>query len=193
MRNCSSKRARGPMAAAEAYLAEPSELAVFLKLPADDPRLLAALRAATRRFRGAVRHPVSLVTEDTVFLDGSGRPTLHLPAAPLVHLHEVAIDGEVLTGVKAKRRSGVLLHPSGCWPDWAEITVVYDHGLNPVPEEVAEVVIDQARAIYRLDPAIQQITTGSESVSFAATAAVGITSQWQAAVDAHRLNRGDDA
>ncbi|MFD7319231.1 mobile element protein [Streptomyces sp. NPDC059883] len=181
------------MAAAEPYLADPAELAVFLKIPSTDVRLLAALRAATRRFRGAVRHPVSLVENDTVFLDGSGRPVLHLPAAPLVQLRQVLVDGQALTGVKAKRRSGVLLHPGQCWPDWAEITVVYDHGHDPVPEEVAEAVIDQARAIYRLDPAIQQVTTGTESVSFAATAAVGITSQWSAAVEAHRLNRGDDA
>ncbi|MFG3140763.1 mobile element protein [Streptomyces sp. NPDC048211] len=181
------------MAGPEPYLADPAELAVFLKIPADDLRLLAALRAATRRFRGAVRHPVSLVTEDTVHLDGSGRAVLQLPAAPIVQLGAVLVDGQPLEGVRAKRRAGVLLHPDGCWPDWAEITVTYDHGHDPVPEEAAEAVIDQARAIYRLDPAIQQITTGTESVSFAATAAVGITSQWQAAVEAHRLNRGDDA
>lgn len=181
------------MAAAAEFLADPAELATFLKLPADDVRLLAALRAATRRFRGAVRHSVSIVTGDTVHLDGSGRALLQLPAAPIVLLGAVMVDGVALSGVRAKRRAGVLLHPSGCWPDWAEITVTYDHGHAVVPEEVAEAVIDQARAIYRLDPAIQQITTGTESVSFAATAAVGITSQWQAAVEAHRLNRGDDA
>ncbi|MFF2525899.1 mobile element protein [Streptomyces liangshanensis] len=180
------------MAVASPYLANPAELGMFLELPADDLRLLAALGASTRRFRGAVRHPVSLVTDDTLFLDGSGRALLHLPAAPIVQLHEVLVDGEVLTGVRAKRRAGVLLHPDGCWPPWSEIAVRCDHGLDPVPGEVAEAVIDQARAIYRLDPAIQQVTTGSESVSFAVTAAVGITSQWQAAVEAHRLNRGDD-
>ncbi|MBK3561091.1 mobile element protein [Streptomyces sp. MBT56] len=180
------------MAAAE-FLADPAELATFLGLPADDVRLLAALRAATRRFRGAVRHPVSLVTDDTAYLDGTGRAELHLPAAPVVQLHSVHVDGVELTGVRAKRRAGVLLHPSGCWPAWSEVAVAYDHGHDPVPDEVAEAVIDQARAIYRLDPAIQQITTGTESVSFAATAAVGITSQWQAAVEAHRLNRGDEA
>ncbi len=181
------------MAPPAEFLADPAELATFLGLPADDVRLLAALRAATRRFRGAVRHPVSLVTEDTAYLDGSGRAELHLPAAPVVQLHSVHVDGVELTGVRAKRRAGVLLHPSGCWPAWSEVTVAYDHGHEPVPDEVAEAVIDQARAIYRLDPAIQQITTGTESVSFAATAAVGITSQWQAAVEAHRLNRGDEA
>ena len=156
-------------------------------------RLLAALRAATRRFRGQVRHPVSLVTDDTVYLDGSGKAVLRLPACPVREVHSVLVDGETLTGVKVRRQAGLLLHPGGCWPAWSEVTVTYDHGQDPVPGEVAEAVIDQARAIYRTDPAIQQVTTGTESVSFAATAAVGITSQWAAAVEAHRLNRGDDA
>ncbi|MFD9107144.1 mobile element protein [Streptomyces bottropensis] len=181
------------MAAASPYLADPSELAEFLDLPADDVRMLAALRAATRRFRGQVRHPVSLVTDDTSYLDGSGQAVLRLPACPVVAVHSVLVDGEELTGVKVRRQAGLLLHPGGCWPEWSEVTVSWDHGLDPVPGEVSEAVIDQARTIYRTDPAIQQVTTGTESVSFAVTAAVGITEQWRAAVEAHRLNRGDDA
>jgi hypothetical protein len=181
------------VAGPEPYLAEPQDLAVLLKLPADDVRLLAALRAATRRFRGQVRHPVSLVTDDTVVLDGTGKPLLRLPAAPVLAVKSVQVDGVELAGVKVRRQAALLLHPDGCWPEWSEITVTYDHGLALVPEEVAEAVVDQARVIYRTDPAIQQVTTGTESVSFAATAAVGVTTQWLAAVEAHRLNRGDDA
>ncbi|MFE5159645.1 mobile element protein [Streptomyces sp. NPDC056697] len=181
------------MAGPEPYLADPAELATFLKLPADDLRLLAALRAATRRFRGAVRHPVSLVTDDTVFLDGTGKAQLRLPAAPVLQVRAVLVDGVALQGVRVRREAGLLLYPSGCWPEWSEVAVTYDHGHDPVPEDVAEVVIDQARTIYRTDPAIQQVTTGTESVSFAATAAVGVTAQWAAAVEAHQLNRGDSA
>ncbi|WP_263170678.1 mobile element protein [Streptomyces sp. SCSIO ZS0520] len=181
------------MAGPDPYLADPGDLATLLDLPADDVRLLAALRAATRRFRGQVRHPVSLVTDDTVFLDGSGGPVLRLPAAPVLAVRTVEIDGTEVDGVRVRRQSGLLLHPGGCWPEWAEVTVTYDHGYVTVPEDVAEVVVDQARVIYRTDPAIQQVTTGTESVSFAATAAVGVTEQWRAAVEAYRLNRGDDS
>lgn len=180
------------MAGPEPFLADPAELSKFLKVPPEDVRLQAALRAASRRFRGAVRHPVSLVTEDTLFLDGNGREVLALPAAPVLAIHQVMVDGVTVTDYQAKRQAGLLRRTGGqVWPDWSEITVVYDHGLDPVPEEVAEVVVDMARALYRLDPAIQQITTGSESVSYAPTVAVGTTSQWTAAVEAHRLNRGD--
>ncbi|MCX4661497.1 mobile element protein [Streptomyces uncialis] len=175
------------------YLADPAVLAALLEVPADDPRMLTALRLASARFRGAVRHPVSLVENDTVFVDGTGRATLPLPAAPVVRLGPVIVDGTVLTGVRVRRSSGVLLHPDGCWPEWAEITVTYDHGHDPVPDDIAEAVIDKARALHDVVPAVQQITTGSESVSFAAVATVGTTDQWRTAVEAHRLNRGDGA
>ncbi|MER7967782.1 mobile element protein [Streptomyces sp. NPDC096080] len=175
------------------FLAPAADLAVMLAVPADDVQLLAALRAASARFRGQVRHPVSLVTDDTTVLDGSGRALLQLPAAPVVAIHSVRVDGVTLEGVRVRRQAGLLLHPGGCWDEWSEVEVRWDHGHAPVPADVAEAVIDQARTIYRTDPAIQQITTGTESVSFAATAAVGITEQWRAAVEAHRLNRGDDA
>ncbi|MFD8937323.1 mobile element protein [Streptomyces sp. NPDC059578] len=173
------------------YLAAPADLALLLDEPADSPRLLLALRLASSRFRGAVRHPVSLVTGDTVVLDGSGRATLHLPAAPIVAVHHVRIDGEVVTGVRVRHVSGVLLHPSGVWDMWSSIEVTYDHGHAVVPDDVAEAVLDKARVVHDVLPAVQQITTGSESVSFAAVAAVGTTDQWRAAVEAHQLNRGD--
>ena len=80
------------MAGPEPYLADPADLAALLKKPADDPQLLAALRAATRRFRGQVRHPVSLVTDDTTFLDGTGKAVLQLPATPVLAVNAVEVD-----------------------------------------------------------------------------------------------------
>ncbi|MDT0381429.1 mobile element protein [Streptomyces sp. DSM 42041] len=174
-------------------LAEPAELAKFLDLPADDVRLLAALHAASARFRGAVRHPVTRVTGDVEQADGDGTRVLHLRAAPVTVVHLVTVDGVEVDDYRVLRRSGVLKRTAGVWQADAEIDVTYDHGYVVPPPEVAEVVVDQARAIYRLDPAIQQVSTGSDAVTFAATAAVGVSAQWTSAVSAYRLNRGDGA
>lgn len=176
----------------DGLLAFPAELAVPLKVPADDPLLLFALTAASRRFKGAVRHPVLRVTDDTVTLSGDGTNRLLLPAAPVNAITSVEVDGEPVTDYKVRRQAGVLLRTSGCgWPDWAEITVLYDHGYDPIPEDVQEVVLDQARAIYRVQPGVQTMQAGGESVTFGATAATGVTSQWTAAVEAYQINRGD--
>ncbi|MEL3944873.1 mobile element protein [Streptomyces sp. LNU-CPARS28] len=172
-------------------LADPAELDKFLRVGVDDLQLLAALHAASSRFRGQVRHPVTRVTGDVEQHDGDGTNVLHLRAAPIVAVTLVEVDGVEVTDYKVLRRSGILKRTAGCWPTDAEIDVTYDHGLAIVPAEIAEVIVDQARVIYRVDPAIAQVSTGSDSVTFAATAAVGVTSQWSEIVAAYRLNRGD--
>lgn len=174
-------------------LAFPAELAVWLKVPADDVRLLAALTAASRRFVGAVHHPVRLVEDDTVYLTGDGSNRLLLPAAPVTAVTAVLVDGVPVTDYRLRRTEGVLRRTCGCWPDWAEITVTYSHGSDPIPVDVQEVVLDQARAIHRVLPGVQTMQAGGESITYGATASTGVTSQWSEAVANHQLQRGDSS
>lgn len=175
-------------------LAVPAELAASLGVPVDDAKLLWALTAASRRFRGAVRHPVSLVRADTITMDGNGCETLLLPVAPVVAVGSVKLDGELLVDGTDYSWSadGYLRRLQGCWPDRLRcVDVVYDHGYDPIPEDIQEVVIDQARAMFRIDPGVQTKTVGGQSVTFGVQAAIGVTSQWTAAVERYQLNRGD--
>lgn len=175
-------------------LADATELAVWLGVPATDAKLLAALNAASRRFRGAVRHPVSLVAGDTIVLDGRGQESILLPAAPVTAVSSVELDGEPLDVDVAYAWSvdGFLRRLGGYWPDRLRcIEVTYSHGYAMVPEDIQEVVIDQARAIYSVQPGVQQKTVGSQSVTFGAQAATGVTAQWSAMVEKYQLNRGD--
>jgi hypothetical protein len=175
-------------------LADPDELAASLGVPADDPKLLWALKAASRRFRGAVRHPVSFVAGDAVTLDGNGRTSLLLPTAPVVAVTSVLLDGVALVYRTDFDWSadGFLRRLGGCWPDRLRcVDVVYDHGYEPVPEDIAEVVIDQARSLYRIEPGIQTKTVGGQSVTFGVQSAIGVTAQWTDAVVRYQLNRGD--
>lgn len=179
------------------YLADPAELAVWLGKPEDDPLLLNALRAASRRFRGAVRHPVTAVAGDTVVLDGNGRDAILLPAAPVTAVTSVTLLGEALVdGTDFEWSADGYLRRLGCllWPARLRcLQVVWDHGWAVVPQDIQEAVIDQARSMYRVQPGVQAYTAGSESVTFGATASVGVSAQWSAAVAAHRLNAGDRA
>lgn len=175
-------------------LADVGELAASLGVPASDPKLLWALNAASRRFRGAVRHPVSFVPADTVTLDGNGLESLLLPAAPVVAVQSVTLEGVGLVdGVDYEwSESGFLRRLDARWPDRLRcVRVVYDHGYDPVPEEVQEVVVDQARAMFSIDPGVQTRQVGGQSVTFGVQAAIGVTAQWTAAVERYRLNRGD--
>lgn len=181
------------------YLADPADLAVWLRVPADDQLLLAALKAATRRFRGAVRHPVTAVEDDTIVLDGNGRDAILLPAAPVTAVTSVLLDGtELVEGTDYAWSADGYLRSLGCavWPARLRcLRVVYSHGHDPaaIPEDIQEAVIDQARSMYRVQPGVQAYTAGSESVTFGAQASVGVTAQWSAAVAAHQLQSGDSA
>ncbi|GAA1406258.1 hypothetical protein GCM10009639_53910 [Kitasatospora putterlickiae] len=173
-------------------LADPARLAVWLGLPADDPQLLAALAAASARFRAAVRHPVSHVTDDTVRLYGDGTDRLHLPAAPITAITSVTVDGTPVTDWRLRADIGVLRRTSPCgWPEWAEVDVVYDHGYDPIPDDVQEAVVDQARTIHTVQPGVQTLQAGGESVTFGAAAATGVTAQWTTAVENYQLHHGD--
>lgn len=175
-------------------LADPQELAVSLGVPATDQKLLWALNAASRRFRGAVRHPVSLVTGDAITLDGNGRESVLLPAAPVLDVSSVKLDGAPLAvGTDCDwSADGFLRRLGGVWPDQLRcIEVVYDHGYAVIPEDIAEVVIDQARALYRIEPGVASKTVGAQSVAFGMQASIGVTAQWTAAVERYQLNRGD--
>ncbi|MCD9196072.1 mobile element protein [Streptomyces albireticuli] len=177
-------------------LADPAELAVWLGRPADDPKLLAALRAATRRFRGAVGHPVTLVAGDTVRLDGNGREVVLLPVWPTAAVASVKLDGVLLVAGTDYEwsESGILRRLGGqCWPNRLGcLEVVYTHGWAQIPDDVAEAIIDQARSLYTVVPGVQSKAVGGQSVTFGAQAAVGVTAQWSAAVARHQVRTGSD-
>jgi hypothetical protein len=175
-------------------LADPQDLADWLGVAVDDARMLRALNAASSRFRGAVRQPVSFIADDAVTLDGNGLEAVLLPAAPVTEVASVELDGEVLTDGTdfSWSADGFLRRLGACWPDRLRcIEVTFSHGFEPVPEDIAEVVIDQARAMYAVIPGVQSRQVGGQSVTFGAQASIGVTSQWTAAVERYRLNSGD--
>jgi hypothetical protein len=178
-------------------LADPAELSTWLGVPADDVKLLAALDAASRRFRGAVRHPITLVVGDNFTLDGTGRRSLLLPASPVSAVTSLKLDGTDLVDSEDFEWSadGYLRRlPHGCvWPDRLRcVEGVYSHGYQTVPADIAEVVIDQARTMYRVQPGVQSVQVGGQQVTFGAQSAVGVTAQWSAVVAKYRLNREDE-
>ncbi|WP_326806649.1 mobile element protein [Streptomyces sp. NBC_01775] len=177
------------------YLANPADLAAWLGVPENDPKLIQALAAATSRFRGAVRHPVTLVAGDTVTLDGTGCVSLILPAAPVLSVASLELDGEPLVeGEGFDWSADGFLRRLGCqvWPGRLRCVVVtYSHGHAQVPDDVAEAVIDQARAMYAVRPGVESVQVGGQALKFGAQASIGVTAQWSAAVERHRLNRGD--
>lgn len=181
------------MVATDTPLADPEELAVWLRVPADDLLLLASLRLASRRFRGAVRHEVTLVEDDVVTLDGNGRESVLLPVWPTTAVSAVLLDGEELVeGTDYSWSEAGILRRLGCqrWPDKLRcIEVTYSHGWSEIPTDISDAVIEQARAGYALRPGVKSSAVGGQSVVFEP----GVTGEWSAAVERHQVQTGSDA
>lgn len=176
------------------YLADPEDLAVWLGVPASDSKLLQALAAASNRFRGQVRHPVSFVAGDVITLDGQGTSSIFLPAQPVTAVESLTLDGTALVdGTDFEWSQDGFVRRLGClWPNRLRcIEISYSHGYAIIPADIAEAVVDQARAQYAVRPGVQSVQVGGQSVNFGAQASVGVTAQWSAAVARYQLNRGD--
>lgn len=185
--------------AAEEFLADPAELAVKLGRTEDDPKLLGALRAATRRFRGQVHHPVTYVADDVVVLDGNGRESLLLPVWPVTAVASVVLDGITLVeGTDYDWSDAGILRRLGClrWPDRLRcLTVIYSHGwvgLDEVPGDIQDVVLERAEAAFTIPVGVQSKAVGGQSVTFGAQAASGSTEAWTKAVDRYKVRASAD-
>lgn len=185
--------------AAEEFLADPAELAVKLGRSEDDPKLLYALRAASRRFRGQVHHPVTFVADDVVVLDGNGRESLLLPVWPVTAVASVVLDGTTLVeGTDYAWSDAGILRRLGClwWPDRLRcLQVTYSHGwngLDELPGDIQEVVLERAEASFNIPVGVQSKAVGGQSVTFGAQAATGSTEAWTKAVDRYKVRASGD-
>jgi len=177
------------------FLADPADLAALTGLSPEDPRLRAALLAASRRFAGAVRHPVRLVEADETVLDGNGTTTLTLPAAPVTAVSRVELAGVALTPDEFAWSADGLLERDSGWPRARRnVRVIWSHGYDPVPGMVSDAVVTAAHIALNTEPGLSTLSVGGMSVSYATRfggATSGATETWTAAVDAYRLNRGE--
>lgn len=199
----------GPLPA----LANALELAKLTGRSAADTQLLASLVEASRRFRLAVGHPVSLVTADVLEVDGKGGAQFRLaPPLPIIAITQITVDDVIVdpTDYRVNKRNGIVTRRSGCWPyPPAAIEVTYTHGyevtvpdgsngwpadgpLIGLPETIQSVVLEQARLIMNTDPGITSKTVLGDSTTFGG-AAVGTTQAWTDAVLEYRQRTGDEA
>lgn len=194
-------------------LASLPELAGVTGKPVADLRLAAALRDASRRFRGAVHHDVSLVEGETIELDGSGSSVLLLPALPVVSIQSLELQGvalELNVDYRLSKRRGILERTHGrSWScDLGAVELTYTHGydatpvaeaagtdgvpagsLPHVPGDIQAAVLEMAQILLNVDVGVQSKTVLGDTTSFG-SAAVGATQQWSDAVSNYVIHLG---
>lgn len=176
------------------YLANIDDLAVKVGVPATDPQLVLALKRASNRFEELIDYPIRRVENDVVLLSGRGAQELLLPARYTVGDPVIKINGEPVTDFEIKRESGILRRARG-WPVGSDnIEVTYTHGFtqDQIPGGIQDAVLEQAETNYEVIVAYQSRTAGSESVTYSALAAVGVTQRWTDMIEKFE-HRADDA
>lgn len=168
-------------------LASPETLAARLGVSATDPRVIDALVSASARFRAAVRHHVSRVDDEHVVLDGTGAVSLLLPHAPVLTVSAVLVEGEDVTEQVQASADGMLRYPDGFPDALGAVQVTYTHGHDPVPDEIADVVLSAAETAYAGAGDVASMTVGGEQVTFRQ----GVSATWAVVAEQYRLNRGD--
>lgn len=194
-------------------LANPAELAKLLGRSASDSGLLSGLTEASRRFRLAVRHPVTLVTAEVREVDGKGSTQFRLARPfPIVSVESISIDGVLVPAenYRVNKRNGIVTSKVGVWPrPPVGIEVTYTHGydvavptgadgwpadgpLIGLPEDIQSVVIEMAQIILNTDPGLTGKTVLGDSVTFGSSA-VGATQAWSDAVSVYAERTGDES
>lgn len=113
-------------------------------------QLAVALAAACDDITKHCGQTFELVEGDVIVVHGTGSQLLLLPELPVVAVNAVTIDDGLtteteVTDFRIDPQTGVLYRPC-CWPcGFANVTVDYDHGYDPVPQGLIDIAVHLAR------------------------------------------------
>ncbi len=169
-------------------LSSPERVEAILKRSGLDPETVDGLLVrASAAFRGATGQHISRRVEDEVRLDGNGSRVLLLPQVPVVAVHSVTVDGDALGADDYEWSESGMLRRAGRWPArYRSVTVVYDHGFNEVPEDVAQAVAEHAAVAMTRSVGVTNMQLGATSVGFDKG---GVTEAWSQTVARYKVRR----
>lgn len=157
------------------------------------------LDKVTALVQGRARQTIAAVAADTVTLVGRGDPYILLPQVPVTDVTAVTVDGTALTSNSWRwYRDGRLYvstaSSANVAPGWTadvQVQVTYDHGYDPVPDELRELVLDIAGRLWRQpDTGLAALTLGDYSVTYSRATDSGVFLPDEVAlVDRYRRDR----
>lgn len=168
-------------------LCPPDDLATKLGVEPTDARLLVALRAASARFRGAVRWQVHRVEDAEIIANGTGTRDLALRARDIEAVSAVLVDGQAVE--VEWDGDGLLTRADGrLWPcGRRNVAVTLTYGHEPIPDDIAEAVQDQAEAAFNMLRGLSSKQVGGITLTFGQREAIGVTHSWGDVVENYRL------
>lgn len=125
------------------------------------------LELASGLIRRETGQTIHRVAGDTLVRRGTHTGRLRLPQRPVVSVASVAIDGQAVDPAVWYVEGDELVRRSRGWGGpGTELTVVYTHGFDPVPDEVRAVCLEAVVRVWVNPGAVNQESYGSEQVTF---------------------------
>lgn len=124
-----------------------------------------ALLNATAAIRAYTRQQLSKVLNDTIVLDPRGRATLWLPERKIIQITAlsetvgtVTTVLDVVADVQIDKNTGAVWRKDGrAWTSTRQgISVTYDHGHDPLPQDLIGVCLSHAARAYENPAAMKQ-------------------------------------
>ncbi len=112
----------------------------------EQDRADALLISATGAVQTAAGQQISRVADDTLTVRGTREPTILLPERPVESVASVTVDGTAVTDWWVQNDE--LVRPCGFGHDGIEVTIVYTHGFDPVPEFVKALVLEMVVGVW---------------------------------------------
>lgn len=136
-----------------------------------------AVDAACDICRTVAEQSFNKVTNEVIYLDGSGTDALVLPERPVTAIKEVTVAGSVVTdyaiksnGTLVRRYSDPATASTLVWPiGRMNVSVKYDHGFTEVPTDVRMVALTIASRLVIQGVGMKE-SQGDESIDYAVAA-----------------------
>ncbi|MEQ9337809.1 MAG: hypothetical protein RJQ03_11520, partial [Miltoncostaeaceae bacterium] len=133
----------------------------------EQTRAQTLLDMATGLIRSEARQTISLVEDDVLTRTGSPGALLRLPQRPVVPVASITLDGEALAADTWYRVGDELVRTRGHWGQpQQELVITYDHGYDPVPQEVRVICLEAVVRVWVNPGSVSQEGYGSEQVSY---------------------------
>jgi hypothetical protein len=157
----------------------------------DELVALEVLRVASAAVRSYCGWAITTEDHVEVVIDGNGSRVLPVPCLHLTAVHEVEVDGALLTegADYTWSASGVLYRPAR-WPHtFRGVRVVYSGGYEPPPAELSSLVAGLAGRLSA--PAgVASWSVGSQTVTFNSEAGPSLSTVEEAVLERYRIVAG---
>lgn len=154
-------------------LVTPEEFSGYMQRDVDRYTAELVLAGASGLVRNYCRWPISRIENDIRVFDGDGSRWLNLPTLKLNDVTSVSVDTgaddplALTVGTDFRLLPNGMLWRSAGWPiGYANVTIDFDHGYDPVPDEVRIVVCALAAKFYSNPEGLTSRSGGDSNRAF---------------------------